>query len=147
MVNPSRRILLIEDNEDVAEVLTLILEPHGYSLTVCRSPAEALPVLASAVFGLVITDGFSQLPEHVLANTAAVLAAAGATPVALFSAHRIQRDAARAGGFRDLIPKPFDLETLECQIRTLLDPGTSPPDRNSPPAASVAAAEMERTHG
>lgn len=147
MLNPHRRILLIEDSPDVADVLTLILEPHGYSLTVCRSPAEALSILASAAFGLVITDGFSQLPQHVLSSTAAVLAAAGATPVALFSAHRIERDAARAAGFGDVIPKPFDLETLECQVRTLLNPGTSPTDRNSPPAAFVAAAEIERIYG
>jgi DNA-binding NtrC family response regulator len=147
VLNPRRRILLIEDNRDVVDVLTMILEPQGYALTVSHSPAEALPLLRAVAFDLVMTDGFSRLPQDVLANTAAVLTAAGATPVALFTGHRIERDAAQAAGFCDLIPKPFDLETLERQVRTLLNPGTLPLSRSSPLAPAVAAAELELTHG
>lgn len=147
MLNPRRRILLIEDSEDVVNLLTMILEPQGYALTVSQSPAEALPMLASVVFDLVITDGFSRLPQQVAANTAAVMTAAGATPVALFTAHRIERNAAQAAGFCDLIPKPFELEALERQVQTLLNAGIPSTDRDIPLATSVAAAELEHTHG
>ncbi len=53
-------------------------------------------------------------------DSAGVREAAGATPVALFTAHQLDLDAALAMGFRDLIAKPFDLERFEDQIRHLL---------------------------
>ncbi|MGH2599285.1 MAG: response regulator [Dehalococcoidia bacterium] len=124
-LDPPRRILLIEGDVFVEEMLTTILGEQGYSVVTVHSPDEAIAALAAETFGLIITDGFSQLPEDVLANAAGLLAAAGTTPVALFTAHRIERDAARVAGFRDLIAKPFDLETFEHQIRTLLSPSAS----------------------
>ncbi len=69
---------------------------------------------------MVITDGFSAAPAAVVTNTLDVLAAAGATPVALFTAHRLELAAAHAAGFRDLIAKPFDVEVMERQVRALL---------------------------
>jgi DNA-binding response OmpR family regulator len=147
VLNPRRRILLIEENRDVVDLLAMILEPQDYALTVAGSPAEALTLQMSGTFGLVITDGFSYLPQGVVANTAVVITAAGATPVALFTAHRIERSAAWAAGFCDVIPKPFDLEALERQVQTLLAAGTSSTDRDIPPAPSMAATELEYSHG
>ena len=117
---PPRRILLIEDDRAVEDMRRLILEDQGYTVVVCHSPAEAITALAAATFGLVITDAFSRTARDVLTNTAPLLAAAGATRVALFTAHQVPLDAALDAGFGDVIAKPFDLETLECQVRTLL---------------------------
>jgi DNA-binding response OmpR family regulator len=69
---------------------------------------------------LVITDGFSTEPGTVFVNTADLIRGAGVTPVALFSAHRLDRERAQAAGFRDLITKPFDLDTLVRQVKVLL---------------------------
>jgi DNA-binding response OmpR family regulator len=82
-------------------------------------------------FDLVITDGFSTEPGTVFVNTADLIRSAGVTPVALFSAHRLDRERAQAAGFRDLITKPFDLDTLVRQVKSLLadlpGSGTSDP--------------------
>jgi acyl dehydratase len=43
--------------------------------------------------------------EH--ARSLDVLEAAGGTPVALFTAHRIEREAARAAGFRNVVAPPM----------------------------------------
>ena len=63
-------------------------------------------------------------------NTADLIRSAGVTPVALFSAHTLDLEVARAAGFRDLITKPFDLDALVRQVKVLLSdlPGRGAPD-------------------
>ena len=117
---PRRRILLIEDDAAVQEMMQLLLEEEGYAVVVSRSPADATALLEAVAFDLVITDGFSKVARAVVTNTLDVLAAAGATPVALFAAHRMDLDELRVAGFRDLISRPFDLDALEHQVRALL---------------------------
>jgi CheY-like chemotaxis protein len=117
---PQRRILLIEDDAAVQELMQLLLEDEGYAVVVSRTPADASALLDAVAFDLVITDGFSKAPTAVVTNTLDVLTAAGATPVALFTAHRLELVEAQAAGFRDLLTKPFDLDALTHQVRTLL---------------------------
>jgi DNA-binding response OmpR family regulator len=113
-------ILLIEDDPAISELMELVFQDEGYAVTVCASPRQAITLLDRGGFDLVVTDGFSKAPEAVAANTAAVLRRAGATPVALFTAHVIDLASAKAVGFRDLIAKPFDLSTVLQQVQVLL---------------------------
>jgi CheY-like chemotaxis protein len=115
-----RRILLIEDDLAVQDVMTTVLEDEGYDLVLTRVPVDAASLLREGAFDLVITDSFSRTDAAVLSSTAEILMAAGATPVALFTAHWVQLDAALTAGFRDLLAKPFDLDTVERQVRALL---------------------------
>ncbi len=119
--DPDRRILVVEDDLALRELVVTVLEDEGYAVIAARVPLDAAALLEQVGFDLVITDGFSRTGSAVFTSTADVLQAAGATPVALFSAHTLELDAARAAGFRDLITKPVDLETLERQVRALLD--------------------------
>jgi DNA-binding response OmpR family regulator len=66
----------------------------------------------------------------VFVNMADLIRSAGVTPVALFSAHLWDRERAQAAGFRDLISKPFDLDTLARQVKALLPdlPESGSPD-------------------
>jgi CheY-like chemotaxis protein len=117
---PQCRILLIEDDVAVQDMMQLLLEEEGYAVIIARTPADANALLGAVAFDLVITDGFSKIPTAVVTNTLDVLTAVGATPVALFTAHRMELEEAQAAGFRDLLTKPFDIETLEHQVRALL---------------------------
>jgi DNA-binding NtrC family response regulator len=117
---PHHRILLIEDDLDVEEMMATVLEEAGYALVVARLPADAEALLREVAFDLVITDSFSQTRAAILTSTTDIVAAAGTTPVALFTGHRVELEAAVAAGFRDLLAKPFDLDTLERQVRALL---------------------------
>ena len=112
-IDPHRRILLVEDDPAVEDIVRIILEDQGYTVVVCHSLAEAIIALAGAAFDLVITDAFSRTAGDALASTAPLLAAAGTTGVALFTAHQVPLDAALEAGFRDVIAKPFDPEMLE----------------------------------
>jgi two-component system phosphate regulon response regulator PhoB len=125
----SEHILLIEDDAMISEVVVTVLEDEGYAVVVCPTPVHAMTLLQRVNFDLVVTDGFSTGPGAVFANTADVIHSAGITPVALFSAHTLKLELARAAGFADLITKPFDLDTLVRQVKVLLAdlPGNGPP--------------------
>jgi DNA-binding NtrC family response regulator len=87
-------------------MLTMVLEDEGYDLILTRVPADAASLMREVAFDLVITDSLSPTPAAVLSSTTDILAAAGGTPVALFTAHQVELDAARAAGFADLLPSP-----------------------------------------
>jgi CheY-like chemotaxis protein len=130
-------ILLIDDDVMISELVVEVLEDEGYAVVVCLTPLDAMSLLHRLSFDLVITDGFSTEPGAVFVNTADVIRSAGVTPVALFSAHRLDRERAQAAGFRDLIAKPFDLDTLVRQVKVLLGdlPGNGaldPPQGGAP---------------
>ena len=137
MADLPEHILLIEDDVMISEIVVTVLEDEGYAVVVCLTPLDAMALLHRVNFDLVITDGFSRVPGAVFVNMADLIRSAGVTPVALFSAHRLDLQLARAAGFGDLITKPFDLDTLVRQVKVLLGdlPGCGAPD---PPQEGAA---------
>jgi DNA-binding response OmpR family regulator len=130
-------VLLIEDDVMISEVVVTVLEEEGYAVVACLTPLHAVALLERITFDLVITDGFSRVPGAVFVNTADVIRSAGVTPVALFSAHTLDVGFTTAAGFRDLITKPFDVDTLVHQVKALLGElprcaAPDPPSRGSP---------------
>jgi CheY-like chemotaxis protein len=120
------RILLVEDDLLIRDLLVDVLEAEGYVIVACVTPVQATLLLQPVSFDLVVTDGFSPVPEGVLASTAPVVRCADPTPVVLFSAHPINVTAAVAAGFRDVITKPFDLNTLIGQVSRCLKASLRP---------------------
>ncbi len=51
-----RKILLIEDNDDFREMLSLMLERAGYQVVQAVDGADGLHILESDAFDLIITD-------------------------------------------------------------------------------------------
>jgi CheY-like chemotaxis protein len=150
-------VLLIEDDVMISEVVVTVLEDEGYAVVTCLTPLHAVALLQRIAFDLVITDGFSRVPGAVFVNTADVIRSAGVTPVALFSAHTLDVELTRAAGFRDLITKPFDVDTLVRQVKLLLGElpeyaVLNPPEAGAPwpfptqsPYADPARAPRERS--
>jgi CheY-like chemotaxis protein len=115
-----QHILLVEDDLMIRELVMGLLEDEGDAVIVATVPVDAVALPDHVSCDLVITDGFSKVPGAVFANTREVLQRAGVTPVALFSAHTLDLEQAQEAGFRDLLPKPFDIATLLQQVRALL---------------------------
>jgi CheY-like chemotaxis protein len=120
-IDPRRRILLIDDDAGIRRFAVRLLEGDGYSAIVVNVPGDGEGLLNEVAFDLVLTDGFSRTPDGVLVSTAGLIEAAGATPVVLFSAHRLDPDEVLSAGFRDLLSKPFDVEVALAQIRAIID--------------------------
>jgi len=119
-LNPHERILLVDDADALRALMTVILEGDGYVVIATALQADAVTLLREVAFDLVITDSFSPVRGAALMSATELLAAAGDTPVALFSAHRLSLARTQEAGFRDLIQKPFDIDVLSRQVRSLL---------------------------
>ncbi len=115
------RLLLVEDDEDIAETLVAFLEKHGFVVDVADSLAMAEDALAGGGFDLVLLDRV--LPDG---DGVALIAHAKAT-------HRPQRfllltalseiddrvDALELGA-DDYVSKPFEPRELLARIRNAL---------------------------
>ena len=119
-LDPHERILVVEDELMLRELMVDILDDDGYAVIAAAVPGDATTILSQVRFDLVITDGFAPRSQVELLDAQAVLQAAGVTPVALFTAHKFELDDTLRAGFQALIAKPFDVETLEQQVRSLL---------------------------
>src|SRR5215210_3346087 len=113
------RVLAVEDEPDIVAVVREVLAPEGYAVTAVDRVEAAAALLRTGGFDLVLCDGLSSDPRRAWQNALAVLAAAGATPVALFTAHAVAPDRATAAGFRAVLRKPFDLDALLDLVRAL----------------------------
>ena len=111
------RVLLVEDDDSIALVITAALEAEGYTVARCPSIAERDRLLAENTFGLMLTDvvltdgdGMETLDR--------VRAAAPHMQVIILSAQNTLDTAVRASdtGAFEYFPKPFDLDEL---IRTV----------------------------
>ncbi|MBA3042953.1 MAG: response regulator transcription factor [Alphaproteobacteria bacterium] len=115
------RILLVEDNETLADGLSSILRGSGYAVDVVGDGASADAVTATETFDLVILD--LNLPEmgglQVLRSMRArqdkaavlILTARGTTE---------ERVKGLDLGADDYMTKPFDVSELEARVRVLL---------------------------
>jgi CheY-like chemotaxis protein len=119
-VGPRPRILLVDDNLSLRRLVVRLLEEDGYAALSVGLPADAATLLIDIAFDLVLTDTVSSGLDGALTRSTDVLLAAGATPVALFTAHSVQYDDALASGFSDLILKPFDIDEFGEHVRSLL---------------------------
>ncbi|NMW31437.1 sigma-54-dependent Fis family transcriptional regulator [Altererythrobacter sp. RZ02] len=106
-------ILLVEDDDAIATVVSAALEDDGYSVTRCASILERDKALTGQSYSVMLTDvmltdgdGIESLPE--------VTAAHPAMPIIILSAQNTLDTAVRAtdtGAF-EYFPKPFDLDEL-----------------------------------
>jgi DNA-binding NtrC family response regulator len=128
---PHRRasILIIDDDQAIRDLAFEALRDEGYRAVTLASHAEALQHLAAFRFGLILADSPGALEADPWPILEAVKAAAGDSPVIIFSAHRADHFADyRARGFAGLISKPFDLDQLLATVGAVLrDRATTAP--------------------
>jgi DNA-binding response OmpR family regulator len=122
-----QRILLVEDNRDLADPLQRNLEVDGYSVSVATKASQALalatsdqPDLVVLDLGLPDRDGFSVLEELRRRNFEG--------PVLILSARGQEAD--KVHGFRlgadDYVTKPFGVMELLARIGALLRRASRP---------------------
>lgn len=115
-------ILLVEDDDDIRELMSTLLQLAGYEPTVCGSAEAGLEQLREQTFDLVLTD--YALPNRTggwLLRQAKAEGLLDATPALVVTAHPSPH------GLDDfeIIPKPFDLDDLVARV-TLRLSGNAP---------------------
>src|SRR5579859_3685715 len=134
MVESRGHVLVVDDEQDIVEFLTTVLQDEGYTTEIAHDGREALAKLQDSTPSLMILD---LMMPHV--SGFEVLDAMRSFPrssrpsVIVLSAKSTHQDIVNAleRGADDFIPKPFDLEDLLLRIRVWLDRARSAPPRNS----------------
>jgi DNA-binding response OmpR family regulator len=115
------RILCLEDEQDTCELVTIILQAHGYKVTTANTIAEAKRLIADHGFSLYIVD--ERLPNGEGVDFIREARAAGSkTPILVHSAAAFQRDidAAMAAGANEYLVKPEGWTKLRQVVDALL---------------------------
>lgn len=124
MSNDVRRILVAEDNPALSQVVCFNLEQAGFQVTPAGNGREALELLNSQYYDLVITD--HQMPEMTGWDLCAQMRKAAAhaqTPVIFLTAKRLELDLARLKrelGVVAAFAKPFSPSELVCAVEDCL---------------------------
>ncbi len=126
--NPALRILLIEDDHRVAELVRVGLEPEGHSVTIVSDGRTGLLRAGGEAWDIIIID--RMLPGLDGLGLLRMLRGAGITTPALFLTalggvdDRV--DGLRAGG-DDYLVKPFAVTELSARIAALIRRGAAKP--------------------
>ncbi len=120
MNGPLRRILIIEDNRDLVDLVRLHLESEGYTVTAATDGPAALAAFADGPWALVILDwmlpGLSGLDvlRHIRERD-------GQTPVLMLTARGEEADKVLGLelGCDDYMTKPFSVRELTARIKVL----------------------------
>jgi signal transduction histidine kinase len=113
------RILLVDDDPEVSDIIGLTLQHLGHRVTVVTSGEEALSALKRNDYGLVITDlGMPDISGLDVAR--AVKATKPNTPVMLITGWGVQLDPEQMREIDGVIEKPFSKDVLIKQMAELL---------------------------
>ena len=115
---PRARVLLVDDDVDMRELLALVLSRDGCAITQAGDVASALRLLRQGGFQLVITD--YELPDGTggqLLGQAAAERLLQDCAVLVVTGHPDPEDV----GAAPVIPKPFDPEAVRRQVGHILE--------------------------
>jgi PAS domain S-box-containing protein len=128
---PGRRILIVEDNKVNQRLLAAILKKLGHRVTVAGSGQEALDLLGSESFDIVLMD--IQMPEMDGVETTRQIRARESglsrhVPIIAVTAHAMAGDRERylAAGMDDYLTKPIRRGELIAAIARLYDANDTP---------------------
>ena len=114
------RILVVEDEPSIREVVSLYLSRAGYQVTMVEDGRSALGSLASALPDLVVLD--LMLPEMDGLEITRWLRERGDTPIIMLTARGEERDriVGLEMGADDYVVKPFSPQELVSRVRAVL---------------------------
>ena len=119
-----QRILVIEDEEAIADALTTGLSAEGFAVSIARRGDTGLEIASKESFDLIVLDIL--LPGRNGYQVCAALRSRGIwTPILMLTAKDGELDEAEGldTGADDFLRKPFHFEVLIARIRALLRRG------------------------
>jgi CheY-like chemotaxis protein len=118
---PSHRILIVEDDGDLASLMVLVLEGHGLACTVAPNGLRALEALEQHSFAAIVLDLMMPAMDGVEFRLRQLQHSPHwQTPVLVTSAHHNARHLAEHVRADEFLPKPFLPEELVAALRRLL---------------------------
>jgi DNA-binding response OmpR family regulator len=126
------RILVVDDNRDILELVQRVLQTYGYEVVIARDGLEALQQEANARPDLVVLD--VNLPALDGWEVCRRIKARRDVPVMLLTvrAERADIEYSRDAGADDHMPKPFDIAEFLARINQLATRATPPAPTGTP---------------
>ena len=135
----SNRILIIEDEENIARVLQLELQFEGYEAVIAHTGADGLLQYREEQWDLILLD--IMLPEMSgIVVLKRIRATESQTPVIMLTAKSEVEDKVKGLdlGANDYVTKPFEIEELLARIRNALRFS----QKASPPKVGVSFGQL-----
>jgi DNA-binding response OmpR family regulator len=126
---PAPLVLVVEDDDHIAQVLRFMLERQGYRVTHMADGRAASEYVAASpeIPDLVLMDVMlPHLDGFEIVALARARANWAAVPILMLTAKNTERDTVRAldAGANDFVSKPFQPNELLARVRRLLLPAT-----------------------
>jgi DNA-binding response OmpR family regulator len=136
----SQQILVVEDEENLAEALKFNLERQGYEVTVKSNGYDALAVLEAETPHLVVLD--VMLPGLDGFEVCRRVRLTSNVPIMMLTARgeEVDRVLGLEIGADDYLTKPFSLREFQARVRALLRRGSSP--GTNPPAEAMTSGNL-----
>lgn len=114
------KIMIVEDDPDIAELLSLHLQKFGFSIHLCRDISNVLEEFMENVPHLVLLD--INLPAYDGFYWCGRLRAKSPCPIIFLSSRNADSDQVYAmmNGGDDFVTKPFSLDVITAKITALL---------------------------
>jgi len=123
----SQRVLIIDDDAKLAELLSEFLADFGFSVAHAARPSRGIALLRRGGFDAVILD--IMLPEMNGFDTCRAIRAFSRVPVIMLTARgdTVDRVVGLEIGADDYLPKPFEPRELAARLQALIRRATSLP--------------------
>ena len=115
-----KNILIIDDDEDLAFIISEMLQSYGYAVTHAKNSEEAFSLLTDNTYHLILLD--INLPDMTGFELCSELRQRSSVPVIFASARTGETD--RITGFDiggdDYLPKPYSMKELLSRVNALI---------------------------
>lgn len=117
-----RRILAVDDDHDILEILQFILEDSGYQVATLSDGRQLMQKIEEIHPDLILLDiMLGSLDGRELCKTLKKEVATHSIPVIMISAsHTVAKTLDQDGAPNDFIAKPFDINNLLNKVKTHL---------------------------
>lgn len=120
MNDENRKILIVDDDEDLSFIISEMLSGYDYTVTCATTGEEAFSRLETELFHLILLD--INLPDETGFELCTELRKVSTVPVIFASARTSEED--RVTGFDiggdDYLPKPYSMKELLSRVNALM---------------------------
>ena len=115
----NRKILIVDDDDNICQLLNLYLIKEGYSTSICHNGKEAIKMLKEGEHDLMLLD--IMMPEMDGYETLTEVRKFSAIPVIMVSARgeSIDKISGLDHGADDYVTKPFEAQELLSRIKAI----------------------------
>lgn len=132
------RILVVEDEQSVRELVASMLSMLGYDVTICCNGQEALERYAQTKFDLVLVDMI--MPRmHGMDLVSKLKSSNDKVKALVMTGYGVSAQSSAECG---VLPKPFDIETLAHAVREALHPQKEAGEGSGSPRPAIHSSEL-----